>query len=142
MNDRHYTIGQVGKLLGLSADTLRYYQKLGLISGVPRTPGGARYYRDKELSRLRFIQRAKAMNFSLEEITQLLGLRDAPQQAKDEVRELTRQKLNAIEQQLAELGHLQKELSLLLNLCGCSENGCPIIDSMDMPKSDSNESEL
>lgn len=126
-----YRIGDVTRLTGLSADTLRYYEKIGLLRPVSRSPSGVRAYDERDLSRLRFIQRAKTMNFSLDEIARLLEMREDPQHARDEVRELTHQKLYEVESHMKELGTLRKELALLLNLCRSSEAGCPIIEGLD-----------
>jgi len=71
------------------------------------------------------------MNFTLDEIKQLLLFREAPQNSRVEVRELTRQKLKTIEDKAVELDTLRKELSLLLNLCDCADEGCPIIEGID-----------
>jgi len=132
MNTRKsYRIGQVTELLGISADTLRYYEKLGLLAPVQRSPAGLRIYTGPDLSRLRFIQRAKSMNFSLSEIAQLLEMRADPQHARVEVRELTRHKLQEVEAHLNQLKTLRNELTLLLNLCMGSEDGCPIIEDLD-----------
>ncbi|VAW77402.1 hypothetical protein MNBD_GAMMA13-500 [hydrothermal vent metagenome] len=128
---KYYSIGEVAGLTGLSADTLRYYEKIKLLPSIGRTASGIRCYGERDLSRLRFIQRAKGMNFSLEEISRLLEMREDPQNARDEVRELTHQKLEAVEYQMAELDTLRKELTLLINLCRGAEGGCPIIDDMD-----------
>ncbi|MFQ5642604.1 MAG: heavy metal-responsive transcriptional regulator [Thiogranum sp.] len=129
-----YRISVVSKRLGLSADTLRYYEKIALIPKVQRSDGGVRLYSEADLSRLRFIRRAQAMNFSLAEIGDLLNMREDPQHARDEVRELTRRKLAAVEQQLTELDTLRRELQLLVNLCAGSKDGCPIIDGIDKKK--------
>ncbi len=129
-----YRIGEVTRQLGISADTLRYYEKIGLLPAVHRTPSGIRNYEERDLSRLRFIQRAKAMNFSLEEITQLLTMREDPQNARNEVRELTYSKLQQVEEQLEKLDTLRKELQLLINLCRGAGDGCPIIDDIDQSK--------
>ena len=129
-----YRISDVSRLLGISADTLRYYEKIGLLPAVQRSAGGVRIYRDKDLSRLRFIRRAQAMNFSLAEIGDLLQMREDPQHARDEVRELTRRKLAEVERQLGELDTLRRELQLLVNLCRGSEDGCPIIEGIDAPE--------
>lgn len=126
-----YRIGQITEMLGLSPDTLRYYEKLGLLPGVVRTASGIRSYSECDISRLRFIQRAQQMNFSLKEIGGLLKMREDPQGARDEVRQLTANKLVEIEARLADLDTLRKELRLLLNLCRTSENGCPIIEGID-----------
>jgi len=126
-----YRIGDVTKKLGLSAGTLRYYEKFGLLKNVSRTASGIRQYYDKDISKLKFIKRAQRMNFSLEEIKSLLSMREDPQHAKDNIRKLTVDKLIDIEKQVIELTTLQNELRLLLNLCRNSKDGCPIIDDID-----------
>ncbi len=127
---KFYRIGDVVKQLGLSADTLRYYEKFGLLTKISRTSSGIRQYDDKDISKLKFVKRAQKMNFSLDEIKKLLSMRENPQKAKDSVRQLTADKLTDIEKQVSELTTLQNELRLLLNLCRGSEGGCPIIDDI------------
>jgi len=127
----NYRISDVTKKLGLSADTLRYYEKIKLLPRVARTTSGIRSYDDKDISRLKFIQRAQRMNFSLAEIADLLSMRSDPQHARNEVRQLTADKLSDIEAQLKDLKTLRNELTLLLNLCRGSEDGCPIIEGID-----------
>ena len=126
-----YRIGEVAELTGLSADTLRYYEKIKLLPAVHRTTSGIRVYDTRDISRLRFIIRAKSMNFSLEEIARLLEMRGDPQHARDEVRELTHQKLQEVENHMEALDTLRRELTLLINLCRGSDAGCPIIDDLD-----------
>ena len=128
---KSYRIGGVTKLLGISADTLRYYEKIGLLPAINRTVSGIRVYIERDLSRLRFIRRAQKMQFSLKEIAELLKMREDPQHARDEVRILTRSKLSEVEEHLDDLQFLRNELQLLLNLCTASENGCPIIEGID-----------
>ena len=127
-------IGEVVAELGISADTLRYYEKIKLMPKVQRNNGGVRFYSDKDLSRLRFIKRAQKMGFSLEEIAQLLSFRESPQRAKPKVRELAHQKLTEIEEHLTDLSTLRDELRLLTNLCDASADSCPILDKMDNRK--------
>ena len=125
------SIGETSTLLGLSTDTLRYYEKSGLLPRVSRNDSGRRIYCEQDLSKLRFIIRAKKMNFSLSEIADLLQMRQQPHAVKDDIRLLTAQKLSDIEAHIEELSHLRNELTLLLNLCQSSENGCPIIEKLD-----------
>ncbi len=127
-------IGEVAESLQISADTLRYYEKIKLMPKVHRNGAGVRFYSDKDLSRLRFIKRAQKMGFSLDEITQLLKFRESPQKARPKVRELAHHKLNEIEHHLTELTTLRDELRLLTNLCGASAEGCPILDAFDQDK--------
>jgi len=126
-----YRIGDISKQLGLTADTLRYYEKIGLLQNIHRTASGTRIYNDKNISRLKFIQRAQKMNFTLAEIKDLLQMREDPQHARAEVRELSHRKLAEIEIHLQDLTTLRNELTLLVNLCTGSENGCPIIEGIE-----------
>lgn len=127
-------IGDVVELTGFSADTLRYYEKYGLLPAVSRNTSGIREYTDKDISRLNFIRRSQRMHFSLDEIKSLLSMREDPQHAKDNVRQLTAEKLEQIEKQLCELTTLRNEFQLLLNLCCGSADGCPIIDGLNKEK--------
>ena len=126
-----YKISDIAEQTALSADTLRYYEKIGLLKKVSRAPSGVRLYSDQDLSRIRFIQRAKTMNFSLDDIAKLLQMRENPGRAKKSVRQLTQDKLVEVEAHLKTLSTLQKELTLLVNLCTASKDGCPIIDGIN-----------
>lgn len=126
-----YGIGEVARRTGLSHDTLRYYERIGLLGRVGRDAGGRRVYDEGDLSRLRFIRRAQAMGFTLDEIRGLLQMRADPRHAREEVRRLTAAKLAETEARLGELEHLRRELQLLLNLCRDTAEGCPIIESLD-----------
>ena len=126
-----YRISEVTKKIGLSADTLRYYEKIKLLPRVSRSASGIREYDDKDISRLKFIQRAQKMNFSLTEISDLLKMREDPQKVRNEVRQLTKDKLLEVDEHLQSLNTLRNELQLLLNLCQGTEQGCPIIEELD-----------
>ncbi len=124
-------IGKVSESLGLSKDTLRYYEKIGLLPRVTRNAAGLRIYDAKDVSRLKFIKRAQRMKFSLAEISQLLEMRDSPQNVRDEVRALTRGKLIEVEEHINELTILRNEFQLLINLCANAADGCPIIEDIE-----------
>lgn len=124
------SIGEVSAHTGLTPDTLRYYERLGLLPAVSRNTGGQRRYSDTDLGRLRFIRRAQSMDFSLEEIAGLLQLRDQPGDVREEVRGMTEQKLKAIEARIGELTLLRDELSNLVEQCQASDGCCPIIQHM------------
>ena len=126
-----YKIGEVAELTGLSADTLRYYEKYGLLPYISRNSSGVREYDDKNISSLNFIKRAQRMRFSLDEIKALLSMREDPQHAKENVRKLTSEKLEKIKDQLTEITTLHNELQLLLNICRDSKDGCPIINNLN-----------
>ncbi|MEX2515688.1 MAG: heavy metal-responsive transcriptional regulator [Gammaproteobacteria bacterium] len=125
------SIGEAARRTGLSVDTLRYYEKIQLMPCLARDSGGRRRYSERDLSQLRFIQRAQRCDFSLTEIGELLKLRRAPEASRPQVQQLTEQKLEDIKTRLEDLERLQHELELLLNLCRGSDKGCPIIESLD-----------
>lgn len=124
-------IGEVVASQGISADTLRYYEKIGLMPRVKRNAGGARLYSDTDISRLSFIRHAKKMGFSLDEITLLLRFRENPRKAKPRVRKLARKKLAEIENSLAALSALRDELRHLSDLCAAGSGACPIVKKID-----------
>lgn len=126
-----YSIGQIGKQLNLSVDTLRYYEKLGLLPGVNRTPSGTRRYSEKEITRLLFIRRAQKMNFSLQEIKGLLDMRNNPAEVCSDVQLITQNKLDEIESHIEELSQLRSELQGLLSQCTQGSDGCPIIEGIE-----------
>tara|TARA_R110002096_G_scaffold130643_5_gene279978 strand:- start:69988 stop:70386 length:399 start_codon:yes stop_codon:yes gene_type:complete len=126
-----YQISELSKRIGVSADTLRYYEKIGLLPPVARSTSGRRIYGDKDISRLNFIRRAQRMNFTLAEIGQLLEMRENPKNARAEVRALMQKKLQEVEEQFEELNTLRNEMRLLINLCRGAEEGCPIIEDID-----------
>jgi len=128
---KSYQIGELSSLLGLSADTLRYYEKIGLLPPVTRSASGLRLYDDKDVSRLNFIRRAQRMNFTLAEIARLMEMRENPQSARSEVRALMEKKLHDVEVHIEELNTLRREMRLLINLCRRAAGGCPIIEDID-----------
>ena len=128
-----YTIGQVAEKTGITIDTLRYYERIGLLPGVERI-SGQRRFSDSHIQRIQFIQRAQNMDFSLKEIGQLLMFRESPESSKTEVREMASEKLKEIQERLEVLLTLQRELSELVDECRNSVSGpCPIIQSLDQP---------
>jgi MerR family copper efflux transcriptional regulator len=125
------SIRQAARETGLSNDTLRYYERIGLLGPVARNNGGQRRYRDTDIARLRFVKRAQAMDFSLEEIGQLLKLRDHRGDVRADARGMAERKLTAIRQRIESLSHLHDELSQLVSECRSSTDDCPIIAHMD-----------
>ncbi len=129
-------IGSAAETVGITRDTLRYYEKIGLVPRPARNAGGRRVYREKDLTRLRFVKRAQALGFSLHDIGRLLRLREDPVKCSKAVRILAKQKRDALLTQMREIEHMQRELSLLLNLCTGADDHCPILDELDKEASD------
>ena len=128
------SIGQLAAQSGLSPDTLRYYERLGLLPRVSRNAGGQRRYSEDDVARLAFIKRAQSMDFSLQEIGDLMSLRDAPGDVRTEVRGLTELKLQAIQARIEQLSLLRDELTELVQQCRAAEGQCPIIQHMAQAK--------
>jgi len=118
-------------MVGITPDTLRYYEKIGLVPQPTRNTGGRRVYCEKDLARLRFVKRAQALGFTLHDIGRLLRLRENPVRCSKAVRTLAQQKRDALLTQLREINQMQRELSLLLNLCTGADDHCPILDELD-----------
>ena len=120
------TIGKLAEQAGVNVETIRYYQRRGLLD-EPRKPiGGYRRYPSDTAKRVRFIKRAQGLGFTLEEVTGLLRLDAAD--ACAETRELAAHKLALIDEKLAELGAMRRGLAGLVAKCGKKQNrACPII---------------
>lgn len=127
-----YKIGDISEITGLSPDTLRYYERIGLLKNVPRTSGGARRYSEENLVCLRFIQRAQKMNFSLAEIAELVQMRQDPAAACRDVHNIARIKLGEIEAHIEELSLLRSELQSLVGQCTTTKaEGCAILEGLE-----------
>jgi MerR family transcriptional regulator, mercuric resistance operon regulatory protein len=125
-----FTIGRLSDLTGVKVETIRYYEKVGLLSDPGRTAGGHRVYGAEQARRLTFIRRCRELGFSLNDIRNLLGLEDdAP--TCDEVHEMTLRHKEAIKAKIRDLKHLSRRLEEIA--AQCREGGdthCPIIDSL------------
>lgn len=123
-------IGQIAKRAGVRIDTVRYYERNGLLTPAGRMPSGYRRYGELELKRLRFIRRAKALGFTLEEIKQLLTLSSERSVAR--VKQAAQTKLADVDNRLAELERVRNGLRQLIAACpghGRSES-CPILRAL------------
>lgn len=129
MPNSSLTISRVAKLSGLGIETLRYYQRIGLIAEPPKPAQGYRVYDPTILEQLKFIQRAKQLGFTLAEIQELFAL-DAS--ACDQTREIAQHKLELIRQKIAALQAMAHELEQLVDACqkDAAHTGCPIIKSL------------
>lgn len=122
------TIGKLADAAGVSIETIRYYQRRGLLNEPPKPLGGHRRYAPSQAKRLRFIKRAQALGFTLEEIGALLTLDAAC--ACGETRALAVRKMGLIKQKMADLAVMRQALGDLVRQCddGNGEASCPIID--------------
>lgn len=122
------TIGKAAKQAGVGIDTVRFYEREGLLPEAQRTMSGYRLYSVDDVDRLRFIRRAKTLGFSLEEIAELLQL-NAAKGSRACVKRVAEQRLANLDQKLRELTAIRDALATLVQQCSGqgSLKGCPII---------------
>lgn len=128
------SIGQLAQCAGVLVDTVRYYERDGLLAPAGRLASGYRRYGETELRRLTFIRRAKALGFSLEDIRSLLSLSSERNVAK--VKRTAEGKLADIEQRIRELQRIRKGLRSLIDACpgrGDAE-ACPILAALNQAR--------
>ncbi|MCG8672544.1 MAG: Zn(2+)-responsive transcriptional regulator [Pseudomonadales bacterium] len=127
-------IGELAKRCSVSIDTVRYYEKQGLLKPEGRTPAGYRYYAGESLKCLQFILKAKSLGFTLREIQDLLQIRVSPEDYEcAKVKQMAEDKLTNIEQKIAELKQIQAALKDVAESCyGGTEpaTSCSIIDAL------------
>ena len=109
------TIGKLADAAGVNIETIRYYQRRGLLDEPPKPPGGHRRYAPEQAKRVRFIKRAQALGFTLDEVGALLTLDAAC--ACGETRALAVRKLGLIEQKMADLAVMRQALGGLVQQC-------------------------
>ncbi len=126
------TIGQVAKSAGVTIDTIRFYEKEGLIPKPPRRHSGHRQYGHEIVERVVFIRRAKQLGFTLSEIVDILELRSDPSSTAQDVKDKASAKIQQIDAKIRELKKIRSELVSLTNACTGSGSTaeCPIIESM------------
>lgn len=129
---RHLTIGQLAQRVRLAPETLRHYERLGLIEPSRRSESNYRLYDTQALPRLRFIRRAQTLGFSLPEIRQLLELHRQEDGDMGQVRGIAEQRLRQIDERMADLQRLRAGLQQLIE--SCPGHGalaqCPILASL------------
>jgi MerR family mercuric resistance operon transcriptional regulator len=122
------TIGKLAAETGVNVETVRYYQRIGLLR-EPEKTGGFRHYGPDHLARLRFIRRAKEGGFSLEEIRSLLELDEVTERGR--IRALAQHRLAEIEQRMVDMQALAEHLRQLIDRCehATPDDCCPIIET-------------
>jgi DNA-binding transcriptional MerR regulator len=130
-----YTIGQLAHAAGVPASTVRYYERIGLLSPEGRTAGNYRLYGAEALARLRFIRAAQGTGFTLEHITALLQLRDSTPSVCQDVQVLIEERLSDLEQRMADLCHVQRVLKAALTKCRETQwsGHCHILETLNTP---------
>ncbi len=125
--------GEVAAQAGVNVQTLRYYERRGLLKEPERRPSGYREYPPDTVRRIRFIKRAQELGFTLTEIEDLLRLRDDQELACAEVRSAAETKMEDIEQKIRQLRAMKRALGVLVATCATegSPRHCPILEALD-----------
>jgi Cu(I)-responsive transcriptional regulator len=133
------TIGEVARRAGIGVETVRFYEREGLLAEPARRASGYRQYGADAVQRLRFIRRAKALGFTLKEIAELLALRDDPDATRADVRRQAASKVADIEAKVRDLQRMKKALLTLAATCHGDgpAGGCPILEALARPEDDS-----
>lgn len=128
---RAFPIGTLSAETGVNIETIRYYEKIGLIPAPPRTEGRQRVYDGAHLKRLTFIRRSRELGFSLDEIRALLGLVRGGDLSCAEVKTMTEQHVADIRRKVKDLKKLERVLTELTAKCrGNTVPDCPILDAL------------
>jgi MerR family mercuric resistance operon transcriptional regulator len=114
---RGVQIGKVARATGLSVDTIRFYEKEGLLREPERSEGGFRLYSSRDIENLHFIHKAQELGFSLAEIRELLVIQDERTEACTHVRDLIRNRLSAVRGKIEDLKRLERHLTQALGKC-------------------------
>lgn len=129
MSAKPLTISRLAEAAGIGVETIRYYQRIGLLSEPAKPASGYRVYAQSDIGRLQFIHRAKELGFTLAEIQELLSLDHT---ACAQTQDIARRKLALIQTKIADLQAMVTVLDALLQSCraNTSHTGCPIIETL------------
>jgi MerR family mercuric resistance operon transcriptional regulator len=129
-------IGELSKLSGVNIETIRYYERVKMLTPPPRTASGRRVYDSTDLRILVFIRRARELGFSLDEIRALLRLGGPEKASCREVREIAAHHLENIRAKLGDLKKLERLLAKTIARCsGKTAPDCPVLDILDIQRS-------
>jgi len=131
MDEKVLTIGQLARETGTKVETVRFYEKSGLLPAPARTGGNYRSYEGVHLNRLSFIRRARDLGFSLDQVRALLTLSDTRDQSCAAVDTIAKQHRAEVERKITDLRSLKKELDRMIHQCGHGVVAdCRIIESL------------
>ncbi|MFQ5453255.1 MAG: MerR family transcriptional regulator [Candidatus Zixiibacteriota bacterium] len=124
--------GELAKLAGVNKETIRYYEKKGMLNKPKRSLSGYRTFTEDDLNRLVFIKNAQQLGFTLKEIKELLQIADGKFTGCEEVRKIAQNRLDFINTQIESLSKLKTVLKKLIQQCNKTTeiNNCPIIESL------------
>ena len=124
-------IGELAKATGTKAETIRYYEREGILPAADRTDSNYRDYSQNHLAALTFVRRARGLGFSMAQVRELLALSDHDEKPCEDVDQLVRQQLSEVDSKIADLTALREELGQMLQSCEADRIGdCRIVESL------------
>ena len=130
------TIGTLARASGVHLETVRFYERSGLLPQPQRSPAGYRHYQEQDVRRLRFIRRGRELGFSLEEIRSLLDLAAQPESPCDSADRMAREHLDTIEARIRDLQNLHAELSKVVGCRSGHAEHCRLLEALEAPQPD------
>ncbi len=124
-----FSIGALSQGTGVNVETIRYYERIGVLPSPPRTEGGHRVYGDRHLRRLNFVRRSRELGFSLDEVKRMLRLVDGGDVTCEQVREIALEHAQEVRDKIVDLKRMERTLRDTAAQCEGGETpDCPIID--------------
>ena len=124
------TIGEAAKLSGVNIETIRYYEREGIVPAADRSANGRRLYDVAAIARLRFIRRCRDLGFPISDVRTLLDLSDNASRQCDDVRAISERHLSDVRERLADLQELEAALSELVQSCVDAQSECPTLKQL------------
>lgn len=125
------TIGKLARHSGVNIETIRYYERIGMLPAPPRSAGGHRLYDEDHLKRLSFVRRCRQLGFSLDEVRALLSLVDGGDYSCDDVRRMALHQLDAVRRRIKDLRIMERTLDEMAGRCDGGEvPDCPIVETL------------
>ena len=125
-----HSIGALARLGGCSVDTIRYYERAGLMPAATRSDGGQRRYGEREARQLLFIRRLRDLGFSLDEVGGFLGMVRQPSYGCAAFKEVAETRLAAIRRKILELRQLAGRIEMLTDRCAAADADCSVLDTL------------
>jgi len=146
MNSEMIRIGHLASRIGVQPEAIRYYERRGLLPRPRRGPNGYRIYTAEHLERVEFIKKAQTLGLSLEEIREVMELKFSGTSPCQHVRDLLREKLSAVDQQIGRLRAFRRELADSLRACEksltihrTSPGSCPVLERLNIEQRERRE---
>lgn len=132
MQAKGQTIGRLAEAAGVNLETVRYYERIGLMPAPDRTSGGHRLYRPDHQHRLTFIRRARELGFGIDDVRTLLSLAEPSQRGCEDVKVVAGARLNQVRAKIADLVHLECILADTVSRCSAAMvPSCPVLEMLE-----------